>query len=125
MLTINRKLIVSGLLFFGIIEGISLHAQVDTNVPIAEVRLRKRLVKTALAVSGHIRDNNGQPVSGAVVSLNGLTVTNGSDGAFTFARCPRTNGLVRISAPGFRDELIAEQLLLPGKTKSLALDDIY
>src|SRR5436190_17370731 len=115
MLTLNRNLIVSGLLFFGILQGL---AQDDPNVPKAEVRLRKRLVKTPIAVSGQIHDSNGQPVSGAIISLNGLTVTNGANGAFTFARCPRTNGLMRISAPGFRDELLAEQLLFPGKTKS-------
>jgi poly-gamma-glutamate capsule biosynthesis protein CapA/YwtB (metallophosphatase superfamily) len=100
------------------------HAQLDTNVPIAELRVRNRLLKTPIRLSGRVLDANGQPLMGAVVKLDGLTNVVGTNGIFFFKRVSRTNVLLTISAPGFRDELLPVDLALPVRSRLVQLDAI-
>src|SRR5436190_5049004 len=116
-----RRALCSAFLLLGVFQGI-LHAQ-DTSLPASEIQARNRLLKAPIKVSGRILDANGQPLVGAIVTLNGRTNVAGTNGNFVL-RTGRTNGLLRVSAPGFRDELLAVDLALPMKTRRLAIDNI-
>jgi poly-gamma-glutamate capsule biosynthesis protein CapA/YwtB (metallophosphatase superfamily) len=119
----HRHLLGNLLLLAGLMPGI-VHAQLDTNVPIAELRVRNRLLKTPIRLSGRVLDANGQPLMGAVVKLDGLTNVVGTNGIFFFKRVSRTNVLLTISAPGFRDELLPVDLALPVRSRLVQLDAI-
>jgi poly-gamma-glutamate capsule biosynthesis protein CapA/YwtB (metallophosphatase superfamily) len=121
-----RKLIRSSfygvLLFAGMFQG-SLPAQ-DTDLPSAESRARKNSLRTPIKLVGRVLDAGGQALPGATVILNGLTNVTDVTGGFTFKRAPRTNGLMTISAPGFRDELLAVNLAVANRTRLITLNDI-
>jgi poly-gamma-glutamate capsule biosynthesis protein CapA/YwtB (metallophosphatase superfamily) len=101
----------------------TLRAQ-DVNVPKSELSAQKRLLRSPIKLTGRIVDLNGHPLSGAVARLNGLNAPTDSNGVFTFKSIARTNGLLTISAPGFRNEILAECLSLPTSQRLVTLDNI-
>lgn len=115
-------LLWASLLFAGTFPGL-LPAQ-DSNVPPGELRARRQLLRIPVKLTGRILDANGRPLPGAIATLNGVTAVADINGVFSFKRVPRTNGLLRITAPGFRDELLALHLVLPARTRRVTLDDI-
>jgi hypothetical protein len=53
-------------------------------------------------VQGIVRNaSNGQPISGATVSVANRTTTSGSDGAYTLSNVPVGQQILTASAPGF------------------------
>ena len=122
MRKISRPVFCTVLLFAGLSAGI-LHAQ-DTELPKSEIKARRQLLRAPITLTGRVVNQNGLPVPGAVATVNGLSATADAQGLFTFRRMTRTNGLMTISAPGYRDELLAVNLEQQIRTRQVALNEV-
>lgn len=117
-----NRLAPCGLLLLGMFPGVLL-AQ-DTNAPRSEMKAERRLLRMPIRFSARVLDAAGRPLPGAMVTLNGFTNLTDTNGVFFFKRMTRTNALMRITAPGYRDELLAAVLELPPRTRLATLGDI-
>ncbi|GMV82461.1 MAG: hypothetical protein AMXMBFR7_36450 [Planctomycetota bacterium] len=118
-----NSLFKTSLLMLAVSYCVALRA-IETELPSTEAKTQARILKGIIKVTGRVVDANGQPLVGAGATLHGTTVLTNTKGVFLFKRAPRTNGLLTISAPGYRDEIIALHLALPSRSRQVAMGDI-
>lgn len=68
---------------------------------------------TPLQLSGSVRDPAGGGIAGALVEIGALVATTDTEGGFVIEGQPRRNGLLRVSADGFRPAVVPVVLALP------------
>lgn len=118
-----NRLLASCLLLLSTIFCFALRA-IEPDLPTTEAKIQTRILKGIIKVTGRVVDANGQPLVGASATLHGATVLTNTKGIFLFKRAPRSNGLLTISAPGQRDEILALHLSLPAKSRQVVLGDL-
>lgn len=91
-----------------------------TELPAAELEARERLEQTPIALEGWVVGAEG-PIAGAEVEAQGLSAVSEADGRFRLFGLRRDNALVTLSAAGFRDRVLAAQLLQPVTEQRLDL----
>ena len=75
-------------------------------------------------LQGSLVDQTGAALSGASVSIAGLTVTTGADGRFEFLHLARKNALLSVAATGQRAEYLPVYLNQPATVATITLDPV-
>ncbi len=89
-----------------------------------EVAARLLFAMTPIALSGRVVDELGSAVGGARLQLGNEQRVADADGAFEFEAVTRRNALLRITASGYREELVYVHLARPVSEPEAEVDDV-
>ena len=73
-----------------------------------------------VTVQGVVTDNYGNPVKGAVVEIDGLSVTTGGDGRYVLHGVPTNTNTITVHAPG--EEIVKRALRVPKGEEIITYD---
>ncbi|MCP4806844.1 MAG: hypothetical protein GY913_02195 [Proteobacteria bacterium] len=93
-------------------------------LPEEEIAARAALRTTPIGVSGIVRGSDGQPLADARVTLRDDTLFTDASGAYAFSGVLRHNALMRVTADGHRDDVVALWLARPVSLGSLRVEPI-